>query len=426
MKIKYIGSKKNIDKYKSFVKDQEISLENSKFINYKDKTDGFRILHGELRVKTAHGQQSEKNVSGFHPDEKLYIEGMANAYVEDRMNEIVNPSGCDTKNYVKNMILLSDHMYSSSYAIGIVEELRVENDGVHFTAYIGDPKLGPLTDKQKEIRSLVAQQILKTVSIGFIPKEIVVPEWDENTGQMISPARIESWEMLELSVVPIPCNQDSVFDMKSSKSNENSLTKNDVFNENVKKAEGTVVQSLIFSKDKFTVENSKDWALDHDFKADKVDETSDSIRLRQKDPNDFLEDSFRTIELTDGVKAVIGRLKGTDAMEEKTAQELVSGIKEMSTLLQTLNSNATRSLEMTENILKRFEEKAAPKEDCTDEEEEEGKKSTEGSTEPAEEPTTEPPKEPESSESEKRFKELDEKIERLAGYIKLLAERVCE
>jgi hypothetical protein len=417
MKIKYKGTESNIERYKDFVKTQEENLrQNSKFINYKDKNDGFRILHGELKIKTAHGQQSERPISGVHPDDKLYIDGMANANVEDRMNEIVNPSGCDVRSYVRNPILLSDHMYHSSYAIGIVEELRIEGDGVHFTAYIGDPSLGQLTDKQKEIRSLVAQKILKTVSIGFIPKEITVPEWDEETGKMISPAKIEKWEMLELSIVPVPANQDSVFDIKT-------LTNNKDFKENGTKAEGTVIQSLIFDKELFTAETAKKWALDHDFKAESVDETTDSIRLRQKDPNEFLEDSFRTIELTDGVKAVIGRLKDGNDMDEKTAQELVSGIKQMGTLLQTLSANSQRSIELTESLVKQFEEKAKPAMDDEKEDEEECACKPKKECEPTE---VVPVEEPKVDEVEKKLNELDAKIERLAGFVKIMAERISE
>ena len=417
MKIKYKGTESNIERYKNFVKAQEENLQKtSKFIDYKEKNDGFRILQGELKIKTAHGQQSERTVSGVHPDDKLYIDGMANANVEDRMNEIVNPQGCDVRSYVRNPILLSDHMYHSSYAIGIVEELRIESDGVHFTAYIGDPTLGQLTDKQKEIRSLVAQKILKTVSIGFIPKEIIVPEWDDETGKMISPAKIEKWEMLELSIVPVPANQDSLFDIKT-------LTNNKDFKENETKAEGTVIQSLIFDKELFTAETAKTWALDHDFKAESVDDTSESIRLRQKDPNEFLEDSFRTIELTDGVKAVIGRLKDGKDMDEKTAQELVSGIKQMGTLLQTLNANSQRSIELTESLVKQFEEKAKPPMD--EEVEEEGCKPKKSEPTPDVE-LVEEPEAPKTEETDKKLKELDEKIERLAGFVKTIAERISE
>ncbi len=72
----------------------------------------------------------------------------------------------------------------------------------------------------------------------------------------------------------------------------------------------TEVQTLIFSKPKFDRAGAIKWAKDHDFRSDKVDETSTSFRLRQKNPGEFQEGSFRTIELADGVKAVIGKPKG--------------------------------------------------------------------------------------------------------------------
>jgi len=46
-----------------------------------------------------------------------------------------------------------------------------------------------------------------------------------------------------------------------------------------------------------------------------VDVTDKYIRIRQRDPDDFEEGSFRTITLSDedGIRAVIGRLKGQDS-----------------------------------------------------------------------------------------------------------------
>jgi ClpP class serine protease len=79
----------------------------------------------------------------------------------------------------------------------------------------------------------------------------------------------------------------------------------------------TVVQTLIFSKEKFTKAEAKKWAKDHDYKSSGVDETEDSYRIRQRDPGDFVEGSFRTIELDDGVSAVVGHLKsGSSARAE--------------------------------------------------------------------------------------------------------------
>jgi len=72
----------------------------------------------------------------------------------------------------------------------------------------------------------------------------------------------------------------------------------------------TTVQTLIFSRDVFaTADDARLWAREHGYRDDKVDETGDSWRLRQQDPDNFDDASFRTISLRDGVQAVIGTLR---------------------------------------------------------------------------------------------------------------------
>jgi hypothetical protein len=76
-------------------------------------------------------------------------------------------------------------------------------------------------------------------------------------------------------------------------------------------ASGLEIQTLIFSKEKFpTAEKAIEFAKSHGFRADKVDENENSFRLRQIDPEDLQSDSMRTIEITDGVQAVVGKRKG--------------------------------------------------------------------------------------------------------------------
>ena len=70
-----------------------------------------------------------------------------------------------------------------------------------------------------------------------------------------------------------------------------------------------VTQSLIFSKSRFeSADKAKGWATENSYNADNVEESEDAFRLTQRDPNEFEENSFKTIELTDGVKAVKGYL----------------------------------------------------------------------------------------------------------------------
>ncbi len=68
----------------------------------------------------------------------------------------------------------------------------------------------------------------------------------------------------------------------------------------------TKIQSLVFSRSMFGPSEARAWAKDHDFTAAKVDVQKNTVRIRQLAPSSFQKDSFRTIELRKGVKAVIG------------------------------------------------------------------------------------------------------------------------
>jgi hypothetical protein len=68
---------------------------------------------------------------------------------------------------------------------------------------------------------------------------------------------------------------------------------------------GMKVQTIIFDKTSFTKGKAKKWAKQHEYK-DRVDETDNFYRMRQINPERFKKDSFKTIEFTEGIKAVVG------------------------------------------------------------------------------------------------------------------------
>jgi phage I-like protein len=85
--------------------------------------------------------------------------------------------------------------------------------------------------------------------------------------------------------------------------------------------EGTSIQTLILSKDRFNIESARSWINENNFRDDKIDETENSFRFRQADPSSFDEngfgsgEKFRTIDITEGVKAVIGFIKQNQLQE---------------------------------------------------------------------------------------------------------------
>ena len=76
------------------------------------------------------------------------------------------------------------------------------------------------------------------------------------------------------------------------------------------KADATTVQSVICAKSRFkSASEAGKWVRDHDYKAGEPDETETSYRYRQFEPGTCQDNSFRTINLTRGVSAVICRKK---------------------------------------------------------------------------------------------------------------------
>ena len=71
----------------------------------------------------------------------------------------------------------------------------------------------------------------------------------------------------------------------------------------------TQVQTLLFDKALFTPTQARRWAKKHNFEVPGIDQGSDASqyhRVRQHDPEAFRKGTMRTIEFTDGIKAVIG------------------------------------------------------------------------------------------------------------------------
>jgi hypothetical protein len=371
------------------------SWETNPYIRYGDD---FRMARGSIGKVWTPGENG--TVKAFDPESRMEISGMANANIVDRVDERVDPAGLDAENFIKNNILLTDHMYFADFGVGLVERLEPTDAGVEFDAFIGDPKVAPLTERQRNTRSLTAQKILKTVSIGFIPYKIRAPEYDAE-GRIVEPAVVMQWEMLELSIVAIPCNAGSTFSQRQlahaerkklivpgvslNETNDEQLTNGDVASENKNnqigrvKAEddGTQIQTLIFDKEKFTLDEARQWCDEHEFKSDGVDETESSYRFRQRDPDDFMDDSLRTIEIDDGIKAVVGRLKeDDDEMDEKTAKEIADGIKQLVTLNTTMAESVKRNVELSETMLRAIDAKKGsdkPDDEMDDDDEEKPK-----------------------------------------------------
>lgn len=351
----------------------------------------------DFRLGIAHLQVVKKGKKEADGDSgRLNIIGIANANIVDRYDERLAPEGVITDDFNKNPVLLVDHAYATRAVVGRVTNITPEHDGVKFEAFVGDTDavggIQNLTPTQRETRSLVAQGLVQTVSVGFIPKKIQAPVYNDN-GEMEEPAVILQWQLLELSIVAIPANPGSTFEMRqyalalnettedTAVSGKTQLTMSRSSGNNVeqkiaklKSDKATAVQTLIFDKEFFDKESAVEWAVEHGYKADKVDETEDSLRIRQREPDDFDQDTLRTIELTDGVQAVVGRLlEEEDEMTEEQAKQLIDG---MNTLSQSVQDGFKALSDQNEKILGSVAGKGDKPDDEMDDDEDEDMKKT--------------------------------------------------
>lgn len=135
--------------------------------------------------------------------ESIYIEGYANTVDTDRVGDVIPMSTWKDpdamKNYLKNPIVLAFHNHSKP--IGVMEEYKVDSKGLWIRAKI--------SKIEEDVFNAIKEGILKTFSVGFRLKDL---DYDEENDRWI----LTKLELHEISVVSVPCNQDSVFSLAKS------------------------------------------------------------------------------------------------------------------------------------------------------------------------------------------------------------------
>jgi len=126
---------------------------------------------------------------------------IASTPVVDRQHDRVMPMGIDLSNYQKNPVLIFGHNYSEPWAvIGRAADMTVDMSGLRIR-----PELRASTgdaDPMNIVRALWEQNLLRAASIGFQPIEAKA---NEHGG--LDFTRVE---LLEISLVPVPANQEAI------------------------------------------------------------------------------------------------------------------------------------------------------------------------------------------------------------------------
>lgn len=144
-------------------------------------------------------QKSADEVDGSVPS--ITIEGYANTTSVDRSGDVIlmDAWARALDNYLKNPIILAHH--KSDEPIGRMIDHVVSAKGLWVKARI--------SAAAEDTFNLIKDGILTAFSVGFIVKDAV---YDSITDLFV----IKDLELLEISVVSVPCNQDSTFSLSKA------------------------------------------------------------------------------------------------------------------------------------------------------------------------------------------------------------------
>ena len=113
----------------------------------------------------------------------------------DRSWEIIKVNGWKRGNFMKNPVIIANHIYKIENIVGKATSIYVKNNQLIIEWVFAESN--PLW---KLLSDLYEEWMVKTVSVWFIPNKR-----DERNPKIISEA-----ELLELSFVAVPCNPNAL------------------------------------------------------------------------------------------------------------------------------------------------------------------------------------------------------------------------
>jgi len=133
--------------------------------------------------------------------ESIFIEGYASTVDMDRTGDVVPASVWEKgiQNYLKNPVVLAQHDHDDP--IGRMTDYRVDGKGLWVKARI--------SSAAEECYGLIKDKVLTAFSIGF---RIIDAEYNSAAEVFV----IKELELIEISVVSIPANQNTIFDLSKA------------------------------------------------------------------------------------------------------------------------------------------------------------------------------------------------------------------
>jgi HK97 family phage prohead protease/HK97 family phage major capsid protein len=159
----------------------------------------------------------------------IKIAGYANTTAKDRSGDIVTAEawakGID--NYRRNPVLLYQHKHDCP--IGRVDNIRVDKKGIFVEGLVSEA-----AEKNHGVQTLIKDGALKSFSVGFRVKD---GKYNREDDSMM----ITEVELLEISVVSVPCNQDSLFSIRKSFDSDEEFNE---FKKSLKEADAEEIKKM--------------------------------------------------------------------------------------------------------------------------------------------------------------------------------------
>ena len=133
---------------------------------------------------------------------KLLVRGVITTIDADRSGDVVVPTGVrNVEEYLLNPVVLWAHDRSRCPPIGICQWIDVQPNRI-----VAETRFAQGVPFAEDVFKLYEQGILRGWSIGFVPRRAKrIPRAGFKDG-----LRVEEWDLLEYSAVPIPDNPGAV------------------------------------------------------------------------------------------------------------------------------------------------------------------------------------------------------------------------
>ena len=157
-----------------------------------------------MKDKTLYLNSSFETKAVKKGSKSLKIAGYANTITKDRAGDVVTAEAWakGVENYRRNPVLLYQHKHDSP--IGRVDKITVDKKGIFVEAAVSEA-----AETNQGIQTLIRDGALKSFSVGFRVKD---GKYNREDDSMM----ITDVELMEISVVSVPCNQDSLFSIRKS------------------------------------------------------------------------------------------------------------------------------------------------------------------------------------------------------------------